>query len=93
MPSTGHAYVGSVVSNIYTKNFDITATVSAMKNTYSYEFDGVKEKMSENPSVTTSIMIKIKELLGKNVTPVLKFNTGNYSGATQNLGIGVIVSP
>lgn len=93
MPSTGHAYVGSVVSNIYTKNFDITATVSAMKNTYSYEFDGAKEKMSENPSVTTSIMIKIKELLGKNVIPVLKFNTGNYSEATQNLGIGVIVSP
>lgn len=93
IPSTCRTYVGAVVSNIYTKNFDITATVSAIKNTYLYIQDGVKDKISESPTVTTSIMIKIKDLLGKNVTPVLKFNTGNYSEATQNLGVGVIVSP
>ena len=80
-----------VLGNIETKNFDISTAISAM----SVKETGFEdwEKADDKTSVTASIIIGIKNLFGKNIMPILKYNVGNYDGAAQNLGAGVIITP
>jgi len=90
-PTTSRTTTIGVLGNIETKNFDISTAVSAM---------GVNETGFEDweaadtkTTVTASIIIGIKNLFGKKVLPILKYNVGNYDGAAQNVGAGVIITP
>ncbi|MBR6127638.1 hypothetical protein IKQ21_08140 [bacterium] len=80
-----------VLGKIDTKIFNISTLVSAIKvKEHGYEdFETTDDKTS----VTASIVIGIKKLFGKNAMPILKYNTGNYKGAAQNVGVGVILTP
>ena len=82
----------SVVGNVSTKNINVSATVSSLKVNSD---PGLEEKpLNDNKaSVTASIVIGIKNILGKNIMPILRYNIGNYDGAAQSLGAGVIISP
>ena len=80
-----------VMGKVETKTFDISTAVSAMgvsENGGSEEF-----VMDDKTSVTASIVVGVKNLFGKKVMPILKYNVGNYDGAAQNVGAGVIITP
>ena len=90
-PTTTRTNTIGVLGKVETKNFDISTVVSAMSvNETGFED---WEKADNKTSVTASIIIGIKNLFGKNVMPILKYNVGNYDGAAQNLGAGVIITP
>ena len=90
-PTTTRTNTIGVLGKVETKNFDISTVVSAMSvNETGFED---WEKADDKTSVTASIIIGIKNLFGKNVMPILKYNVGNYDGAAQNLGAGVIITP
>ena len=90
-PTTTRTTTIGVLGNVETKNFDISTAVSAMgvNETGFEEWEAADTKTT----VTASIIIGIKNLFGKKVLPILKYNVGNYDGAAQNVGAGVIITP
>ena len=90
-PTTSRTTTIGVLGNIETKNFDISTALSAMgvNETGFEEWEAADTKTT----VTASIIIGIKNLFGKKVLPIIKYNVGNYDGASQNVGAGVIITP
>ena len=90
-PTSKRVTTIGVLGKIDTKNFNILTAVTAAK----VKEEGFEEfETADNKtSVTASIVIGIKKLFGKNAMPILKYNTGNFKGAAQNLGVGVVLTP
>ena len=84
----------SFVGNVSTKNIDISTTVSSIKvDTGAPSNEDTVSYYDNKPSISASITLGIKNVFGKNVMPILKYNVGNYDGASQNIGAGIIVTP
>ncbi|MBR1680929.1 hypothetical protein IJ707_03965, partial [bacterium] len=83
----------SLIGNVSTKDFDFSTTISAINAPADDDSGDRVFEIKNKTSVTTSIMIGIKKLFGKNVMPILRYNVGNYDGANQNFNVGVILTP
>ena len=80
-----------VLGKVDTKNFNILTLVSAA-GVKEHGFEDF-ETADDKTSITASIVIGIKKLFGKKAMPILKYNVGNYKGAAQNVGAGIIITP
>lgn len=83
---------GSFLVNVSTKNVDLSSAVSTINVKGDNQNNNLPD-IDSSTSVTASISIGLKNIFGKNIMPVLKYNVGNYDGASQNVGAGVIVTP
>lgn len=78
----------SFVSTVSTKHIELSATVSAIN----IDSDNKDRGADDKPSVTASVSVGLKNIFGKNIMPIFKYDVGNYNGTAQNVGAGVKIT-
>ena len=91
-PITTKTTTIGVLGKVETKNFNITTALSSL-NVSENRVEEEEIKADTQTTVMAQVVIGLKNFLGKKVMPILKYNVGNYDGASQNLGVGVIITP
>ena len=84
---TDKTLTASLIGNVYTKNFDLTAVISRFNLNYSGNFDEYGKFKEKDSSTNTNITLGIKNVFGQNVIPTLSYNTGKNSDSNISVGV------